>query len=378
MNLSYIGLIAWLVIATPVAITAGRLPMLFKRDIIVQSHAIFFMYQCFCYLSSISNFGMDGLVAGAYILAVSISFVYTYAFGLRLGEHSTPDALPKYINRSVSILSWAMIPTLAIGTIQLLTGTGRDVGGVFRIYGGTSSPNAFAALILVLLCLLAWSGNPSVTRGRLVLSILCGVLFVACFSMTGFAALLLAVGLYLIIRMHTTKRIKIRLSWLVLGTIAAFALILTAGNILEARLAEFEADDNSLTWRIRTWLMYYEHLSNPVMLLIGGGLGYDHLGMEDDPHNEFIRVIFETGLIGLALFIFIFLRLIKSLRQIIKIRDDNLQKLAAGFLAGLIALLGWGVSDSVLRTAPSVLLVWAAAGLLNGLARSHIKHKAQK
>ncbi len=194
--------------------------------------------------------------------------------------------------------------------------------------------------------------------------------------MSGFASFIFAIIMYVVVRAWSTGTIKLRLSWVILGIIGLYILFALAGALLSMRINELSQEDNSLTWRIRTWLTYIELLSDPKFLLLGGGLGYDHLGPVQEPHNEWIRIIMETGLLGMSFFILIWWKLISILMQISKMADGLLQRRAAGLLAGTAGLLLWASVDSVIRTAPSALLLWAACGMLIGLARSYNERTA--
>lgn len=376
LQISYFGLIPWLVLATPVVLTLGRLPRLLTHDSIVQAHAAFILVQFIGFVNSATRFGVEGVVAGSYVLAVSLSFLYIYVLGLRLGEFSRQGLIDKTANRSMRILGWAMFPTILIALFQFVTRTGRDVDGVMRIFGGTSSPNVLGALLLVFLGMLAWSSRYRLGSNRVLLVSLCLALFIACFSMSGMVALVFAGMLYFVIRARSTGKLKIRFSWLMLGIIGVYILLALAGTVLSARFGELQQDDNSLMWRLRTWATYFELLSQPKFLLFGGGLGFDHLGMDQEPHNEWLRVLMETGLLGLSFFVLTWWRLVKALSQTIKLSDALLQRQAAGLAACLGGLLLWGTVDSVLRTAPSALLLWATSGLFIGLARSFGRHHA--
>jgi hypothetical protein len=218
---------------------------------------------------------------------------------------------------------------------------------------------------------LIWGAGRRLRLSQLLLGVTSACMFVGCFSMSGFGAMIFAAAIYLVVRAVTTGKIRVRISWIVAGLVALYVLGLVAGTILAARVGELQQNDNSLLWRIRTWGLYFNALSDPRVLLFGGGLGIDHLGMEQEPHNEWLRVTMETGLLGLVFFVLTWVRLIKALRQVIALSDPQLRRPATAFLATVAGVMLWALVDSVLRTAPSALLVWAAAGLLIGAARSY-------
>jgi hypothetical protein len=62
-------------------------------------------------------------------------------------------------------------------------------------------------------------------------------------------------------------------------------------------------------WR-RTFTTYLD--GNPGQLLVGFGLGSSPLIMGKLPHNEYLRMLFEQGLVGFGLFLFAWYRIIKT------------------------------------------------------------------
>jgi hypothetical protein len=371
VQLSYYGLVVWLIVATPTAVLSRRTRELLRGDRIVTAHAMFIAVQLIAFGIVSARFGMKGFVAGAYIVGVSISFLYAYILGVRVAEvREQPVAA---LRRNLLILASAVGPTMLIALVQLLTGTGRDVEGEgsLRLYGGTSSPNILGAMMIAFMAALVWTDSRRLELNRLLLGVAALVTFVACFSLTGFGALAFGAVLYFILRARRTGRIHINLWWVIGGLVALYLIAALAGAVLSARLGQFSESDNSLAWRVRTWFDYFDTLSDPKNLLFGAGLGIDHLEMDQEPHNEWLRVTTEAGLVGLAFFTLTWVRLFGALRRLIACPDQALQQQATALLGATAGLLIWGLADAVLRTAPSALLVWTIAGLLVGSARSY-------
>jgi hypothetical protein len=67
-------------------------------------------------------------------------------------------------------------------------------------------------------------------------------------------------------------------------------------------------------WRIAHWrhtLATYAE-GTPAQQLVGFGIGSSPIMMGKLPHNEYLRLLFEQGLLGFALFIFVWFRMIRS------------------------------------------------------------------
>lgn len=373
LNLSYIGLAPWILVALIAIFSITNFYDAFIRDKIAQSHLIFICFQFIGLYNGVQEFEHDGLMAGVYIILVSLTFLFSYVLGVEFGHLLSTESVGKGSKRAIHLLTLCMLPCMAIGALQLLTGTGRDVGGIPRIYGGTSSPNVMAALLLVYLGLALWSGETTLTHTRKAIIALALALFVACFSMAGIGTLSGMFGLFWLVSGLKEKRLKIRFSWIIGGLLVILATGYFANNVLVERFSELGNNDNSLTWRIRTWMGHIALLSDVQFFLVGGGLGFDHLGLTEEPHNEWLRVLLETGVIGLCLFIRIWWVLIRSLFEISNLPDHGLRRRAYGLIAVTGGIVVWAMADSVIRTAPSALLLWGSVGILVGSARSYYR-----
>ena len=70
----------------------------------------------------------------------------------------------------------------------------------------------------------------------------------------------------------------------------------------------------SAIWRVMQWrktlVNYFD--GNPAQQLFGIGIGVSPRILGVLPHNEYLRILFEQGLAGFALFIFAWVRIIKT------------------------------------------------------------------
>lgn len=370
LQVSYYGLILWIVIALIFLFMMGRFGEVIAGDPIARAHLFFIGYQFIGLFIIARDFGNDGLLAGVYILVVSMTFLIAYVLGVRIGRYIGSGDTREASKRSLEWLVWCMAPCLAVGALQLLTGSGRDVGGIPRIYGGTSSPNVLGALLLVFIGLQLWSGEPRLNNFRRILLGVTIALFVACFSLSGIVAISFMFCIFWLMSAFKAGKIRVRISWVVGGALALALIAYFADAILAERFGELQQSDNSLTWRTRTWSSYLDLLRDTQFFLLGGGLGFDHLGLDQEPHNEWLRVLLEAGVIGVLLFVRIWWILVRGLREIASLPEPVLQRRGIGMIAIVAGLALWACVDSVLRTAPSALLIWTAAGTLIGAART--------
>jgi O-antigen ligase len=370
LNLSYVGLAAWVVPATIAAAIVDKPQRFFGGDPIARAHLYLLILQFYGLFNSAERFGREGLLAAVYIWVVSFSFLLAYAFGVRVGQKSFLPTSENLASKSAAVISLCVMPTVLMALLQMATGSGNVILGVNRVFGGTSSPNILAALLLIYLVLLFTSGTG---RLRLQLSLLIGlaaIAFVGAFSLSGFASLSFAGAIYFLLLMVHTGRIQIKPLWVIILVAAIAGAFYFVGNQLVERFSELQSDTNSLTWRTATWRDSLVYLEDWPMLIFGGGLGFDHLGLPEEPHNEWLRVILEIGLVGLAAYLLPLVRMLLAMRELLSLPFPAIRRRALGICAATAGLCLWATFDAVLRTAPSALLLWAAAGILIGNARA--------
>lgn len=186
--------------------------------------------------------------------------------------------------------------------VQLATGTGVYSEGVLRSTGTLAQANS--AAVLFALCniatfsrLLSSTGKRWVNGGFMALFL---VAQVATASIGGFATVVAMVLVYMVVeagrRFH-----RIVLGLLALAVAVVMALDSKAGA---GRLTEYTSggsvDDTSLGWRFQAWAkvlaVWREH---PVL---GNGIGATTSGiiLHTIPHNEYVRLLAEVGVVGLA------------------------------------------------------------------------------
>jgi hypothetical protein len=367
-QLSYFGLVPWVLLITLVLFSILQRKRSSPPDPIVSAHFQFIAFQLLgLYLIS-REFGYEGFVAGVYIILVSVSFLYIYLLAKALAQDSTQRlGFKEALSLNLDISMWAMIPCIIVGISQIMTQSGRDVGGIIRTYGGTSSPNVFAAVVLVYLSIIMWSRHISRPRINLLMIIISLCLIVTSFSLSGMICLFIMIASYYLVSSYAHKSIKIKLSWIVGVIVVSSVLFYFVNDILSERITELSQSDNSLTWRTRTWESILYHFEDPMFFFFGGGLGFDHLGLDQEPHNEWLRIALETGALGVALFAKIWWSFGMRAYALLRHPEPQLRTQAAALIAATLGLLIWAFFDSVLRTAPSALLLWAFSGWLNGV-----------
>ncbi len=131
---------------------------------------------------------------------------------------------------------------------------------------------------------------------------------------------------------------------------------------------------SSLVMRVKGWAAFLDWLPNAPFM--GHGLGNVALGAFD---SEYVRVIFELGLLGLVLFFWLFgVVLSLSLRLNRQTRTPEFQGFALGVFGATVALLVHSIGATTFTTIRTTEPFFFATGLLyaiNWMQQSHNRHE---
>jgi O-antigen ligase len=208
----------------------------------------------------------------------------------------------------LTIIGSAVIP-IAVGTFQSVAGRDLDFRGEFgRVHGTLNHPNPFAiylvfvsVLAVALLLNVAWR-----YRAYLAVFSVIGVwMLVLTYTRGAWIALVIGLGVVLGIG-H--RRL---LPYFAVGVVVLAVLLPGVRDRfgdLDTAVTQTGAPGNSLAWRIGVWQETLSEVENPVT---GNGLRTSESLIESGklPHNDFVRVYVELGLIGLAVYGWWLLRL---------------------------------------------------------------------
>ena len=89
------------------------------------------------------------------------------------------------------------------------------------------------------------------------------------------------------------------------------------------------------------------------------------------PHNSYLHMAAEIGLLGLGTFLLTLLTLFfVTLKKIIRTKDKFKRALLAGFLSGLFGFLGHSVVDTNLFAIQLSMLMWMVMGIIVAIERN--------
>jgi O-antigen ligase len=252
----------------------------------------------------------------------------------------------------------AIVP-IGVGVWQHYHGVGLKIGGFVRTYATFQHPNPFA----IYLCLLTIVGVAvwGKVRGweRIGLSVILIGLFVnLLFTYTRSAWIATVMGV-LVVGIIQSKRL-LALMWI--GVIAIAIAVPSASarfQDLGTATRASGASGNSLIWRFEYWKQALQLGGNPIT-----GLGLGAVSAITDqakePHNDFIRAFVETGIIGLAAYIWMLLAMVALARRALKTAAAGFPRaVAAGFAGSLAAFILLSAVSNVI-TQLVVLLYFAA------------------
>jgi O-antigen ligase len=224
--------------------------------------------------------------------------------------------------RLVQLVGFA--PAL-IALYQLATNTGRDIAGEFRSYGTFAHPDSAAMFFAIAAVASLWR---YLDDGRRRFDALLTALFVAALlttlSLDGLITVIAMLITYGALRPGSfrSKLIPCAIAGLVALTFFATPLgarRITNESSTSLRTAERGEANSSLAWRLNKWkTLIPEWERSP---LVGRGLGTTVTGRRvpgnefagEAPHNEYVRYLVETGVVGLAILLWAFTILTRRL-----------------------------------------------------------------
>jgi putative inorganic carbon (hco3(-)) transporter len=254
----------------------------------------------------------------------------------------------------------ALLP-IAAGAFQLLTGQGRvDVGGFSRIRGTFLHPNPFA-IYLTMLLILGVALFPHLTRlprlamGAFALS--ASVLLLFTYTRSAWIAVMLGL---LVVAWIQSKRLVVLLAVSVVVVAALVPSAVERFQDLDRGTRPSGATGNSLDWRFQYWGQTLALAENPVF---GIGLKEVEARGEDEaqPHNDFVRVFVETGLVGLTAYLWFVVALLATARRSLRRTFSGIDRgVAVGFAGVVAAFLALSIVSNIIS---QLVLHWYFAAI---------------
>ena len=289
-----------------------------------------------------------------------------------------------------SLIAGAILPLL-MAVYQLLSRAGMDIDDVSnRIYGTFAHPNILATYTLLLLTVLIGESaaqerlslkkipfNSPLGRGGGGLALIIFLLAMIAFTYTRIAWIGAALLFVILGLVYQRKITAIILS----GIVLFFALFYPLNNYLIqnyninlqtsgliSRLTSRSEDSDSVKWRIslankvlplfrQRWFLGYGYGSFPKVWDDNKDVG-NIWDTTSEAHNDYIKVAFESGIVGLILFLGIFFSLLyRQISFAVKNHWINIV-----FIASIGIYLILSLSDNMLHHTPMIWWMWAVWG----------------
>lgn len=230
--------------------------------------------------------------------------------------------------------------------------------GQRRIGSTFSHPNFYAYyLVIVIICLLYKIQCTDKNKYKLILYsyILINFLLLIFTNARTPVIIFIAILFSSVLSFAISKHKFIRVAIIVFFIVTFFIIIYFILNSKLFLTSRFNVSNNasSLSWRLGMWANAMRYWSKSIIQIIFGcgyvtsrefveGIEYKGLNM----HNEFLRMIFDTGILGFIYFSTFFVNLIS------KIKKSNIDKAKKMLLKNLIILFVIGCATDNILIAP--------------------------
>ena len=346
-------------------------------------------FVAWCALSLIWSFDRSSTVIET-IKALDLFALFGVSFIL----HSKYQE--KYAYWLHTTLFAAAIVPIIMALVQLFTRAGIDIDGIpNRIYGTFAHPNIMATFALLIFMAItdryllhihnrplfqaenSWLNKIFVQRSHVLIGTLFLLAIVVAFTYTriawvGLALFLIVLGVIYWPKLLIKIAIGVGVFYLLFYPLNNFLIdqfnVNLQTNSLVSRLTTRNQEADSIQWRAdvanKVLPLYWEH---PI---IGYGYGAFAKVWDDnkpihniwdntsEAHNDYLKVGFETGIIGLILFVGIYWTLfLKQVRIGWKNGWINIV-----FISSILVYLALSVSDNMLHHTPVIWWIWAMWG----------------
>ncbi len=282
------------------------------------------------------------------------------------------------LTRLVKIIIFSSFIPIGVGFYQLINGSGLREGNETRLLGTFSHPNMFAFFLcfIIVLTVFIYLNNSNKKISSLFYGFLMLLsLFTLFFTYTR-GAWLVAVIFIFIIGLLYYRRFLFSIAVLL------FIFYLFVPSFKERVTTLVNPDPyGSITWRLDLWQDGFDYFKQKPIIGYGSGTASlviahnrnPRLG-SSEPHNDYLRLALNTGVLGLVAYLnLIAILLISLLRQFFKQKNAKLKMFNLFLLAFGVALYLMSFGDNILN---DTSLQWSFWTLVGALLAVQINQKA--
>ncbi len=210
------------------------------------------------------------------------------------------------VRRIITVMVLSAVVPLAIGMYQAVTGNGNhDTAGLNRIYGTFVHPSPYASYLVQLLPLaVVFFVHTRMRIARVVLGAMIPLMVLSVYATQTRAAW---IGLAVVVIVFAGMRARWTLFFLPLVAAALFFAL----PGVESRFGEVGNNYSSVLWREQQWERSFSVASSLQLVTTGAGLGSINAALGNLAHNEYLRLLVETGIIGLTAMIVLYAQLVR-------------------------------------------------------------------
>ena len=240
-----------------------------------------------------------------------------------------------------------LLITLLIGAQDLYTSRSD-----LRNVGGFTNPNYFASVAVTafFLNLVAWVKVGNSVRGRIFTGSFILVSLVACLASGSRGALLGLIAGLLVMLCYTrgpSRRIRNTVVLAFLIMLAVLLIPVANTEMLQTRLSIERFVGDSTSGRLHIWAAYIMRISRYFLTGVGYGRSctvmVGALPLPRPPHNQYLAVLVDLGIVGLLLFMLGLWQVWKSLRYPSRqIGSWKIDAIYRGFFVAWLFLLSTG------------------------------------
>jgi O-antigen ligase len=258
-----------------------------------------------------------------------------------------------------AILLSALIP-VGYGMWQWLHHEGNvDTPGLVRVYGTFTHPSPYSFYLVQLLPIAVVFAVH--TRSKLARLGLCVLIPVMLFNIYEAQTRGAWVGLAAAFVVFSLMRARWTLIFLPL---IAGALYFGSPSV-RARISEATSTTGSVLWRQEQWQKALGVASPPQLATVGAGIDAVAVELGQPTHNEYLRLLVETGIAGLIAMLYLYRQLWNLARDAYRRATNAFDRdLLLAFLMGFVARATIALSDNVIIHPSLEWCFWGLAALV--------------
>jgi len=280
----------------------------------------------------------------------------------------------RMVRRVIKAMYVSSVIPITYGIYEFFIGAGNQVTeGYVRVQSCFNHPAHFSMYLMFMFCL----AYATLLSGRSKNSTL----------LTGY------IGIILMLLIVTYTRISwlgtmvcfVYLSWVygrrryaIMAAILGSVLLPIIGGEILSRMQDIEAfltsDDlldrnNSMGWRFYFWSNLIDAWKESPWIGFGTGssivFGKELMGVWTSPHNGYLRVLYETGIIGFAAFIWVLSTMInQALRLLRQDLDEEIKLIAHIYVTMMLGYIILNLTDNILEYYEVAIYNWAILSLV--------------